>query len=81
MLNSVVSDLSFERNFWRLSYMPDSESLLQMEELENMRPLWENIPGNTPAYVCLEPGVIAPDQVMINDLAHLLKKYRSAGKE
>lgn len=81
MLNSVVSDLSFERHFWRLSYMPDSENLLRLEELENMRPFWENIPGNTPAYVCFEPGVIAPDQIMINDLAHLLKKYRSAGRE
>lgn len=81
MLSSVVSDLSFERHLWRLSYMPDSESPLQQEILEKMRPFWENIPGNTSSCVCFEPGITVPDQIMVNDLAHLLKQYNSAGKE
>lgn len=77
MLDKVVSELSFERTFWRLSCMPEPETFLNIDILEKMRPVWETIPGDTPAFISLEPGRTAPDQILINSLSRMLKKYNA----
>ncbi len=77
MLDKVATELSFERTFWRLSCMPEQETFLDLDVLEKMRPVWECIPGDTPAFVCLEPGRTVPDQILINSLSRMLKKYQA----
>ena len=77
MLKKVVSELNFERTFWRLSCMPEQGTFLNIDVLEKMRPVWENMPGNAPAFVCLEPGKAVPDQVLINTLSQMLKIYNT----
>lgn len=77
MLKKVVSELNFDRSFWRLSCMPEQGTFLNTDVLEKMRTLWENIPGDMPAFVCFEPGRSVPDQILINHLSRMLKKYNA----
>lgn len=77
MLEKVVSELSLDRRFWRLSCMPEPGTGLDVDVLEKLRPVWENISGDMPACVCFEPGNAAPDQILVNALLRMLKKYNT----
>ena len=66
--------LKFERNFWRISYLPQMDSELDAAVLESLRPYW-NPQGRRPVFVCIDPGVAVPDELMIRQVSSLIRDF------
>ena len=55
-LDRVLPVLTFDRSFWRLPYLPDTESPLTADILEKMRPVWCGGNDGHPVFVCVDIG-------------------------
>ena len=80
-LEKDMPDLNFERNFWRLPYMPEPDILLDDEIFSRMRSFWDPVQSRIPVFVCFAPGMVSPDQLMLKDLTRLIRDFSNEGND
>ena len=77
LLENVSSILTFERNFWRLTYRPEPECILDPEVLEKLHPVWNSVRGRMPVFVGIDSGSLRPEQSVLESVSSTVEQFVS----
>ena len=76
-LENVSSILKFERNFWRLTYRPEPDCILDLSILEKLNPVWNSVQGRMPVFVGIDSGSLRPEQSVLESVSGLVAEFVS----
>ena len=80
LLESVSDILKFERNFWRLTYRPEPDCILDLSILEKLYPVWNSVQGRMPVFVSIDSGSVRPEQSVLEAVSGVIACFGD-GKE
>ena len=77
LLEKVSSILKFERNFWRLTYRPEPDCILDLSILEKLHPVWNSVLGRMPVFVSIDSGSLRPEQSVLESVSGMIEQFVS----
>jgi len=75
LLDRALPLLVFDRNLWRLPYLPDAETLLTADVLEKLRPVWCGGDDGRSVCVCIDTGSVSAEGIPVARLAEMFAAF------